>query len=533
MTAHPERPGRGGAASAPADPPRLVRGVRLVPVAAAGAGAPQPVPDHPVDLRLRGGVVTEVGPGLRAEVDEEVLDGEGRWAAPGLWDAHVHMVQWVKTAGRLDVSASQRPEDVVRILTDHLASGEAGNGFVFGWGYRSAVWDRQPTVAELDAASPDRPVVMISGDVHNGWLNTRALELLGLGGVDGVGGRTGTLQENEWFDALPRLEQLAGASGRSHAGVESAVRAAAARGVVGMVDMEFGTAHTDWPDRVAAGITQLRVRTATYAATLADVIASGWRTGDPIPGGAGLITMGPLKIIGDGSLNTRTACCTHPYADASHLDLPRGRMNQSPEELRRLLSEGTAAGLEVALHAIGDAALTAALDAFEATGARGSIEHAQLVDLAQIPRMARLGIRASVQPWHLIDDRDVTEQCWPDHLARCFPFASLHRAGVALTLGSDAPVAPLDPWRALAAAVHRSDDERDPWNPAEALTAAQALAASTDGAGTLGVGSRADLILLDADPLAPQEDSRALAAHLRDLAVATTLVEGRVTHDAR
>jgi predicted amidohydrolase YtcJ len=99
----------------------------------------------------------------------------------------------------------------------------------------------------------------------------------------------------------------------------------------------------------------------------------------------------------------------------------------------------------VALHAIGDAAVATALTAFERSAARGGIEHAQLIQRADIPRLAALGLRASVQPAHLWDDRDVAAVCWPDRADRCFPFRSLVQAGVTLALGSDAPVAPLDP----------------------------------------------------------------------------------------
>ena len=146
--------------------------------------------------------------------------------------------------------------------------------------------------------------------------------------------------------------------------------------------------------------------------------------------------------------------------------------------------------------------------------------------------MGRLGVVASVQPAHLLDDRDVTAACWPDRAERCFMLRSMLDAAVALALGSDAPVSPLNPWLAMAAAVHRSADEREPWNPAEALTPAQALAASTDGATTVAVGSPADLVLLDADPLAAAEDSAAAGAALRAMpvAVAATLVGGRIVH---
>jgi predicted amidohydrolase YtcJ len=240
--------------------------------------------------------------------------------------------------------------------------------------------------------------------------------------------------------------------------------------------------------------------------------------------------MGPLKIISDGSLNSRTAYCFEPYADAESCEFPQGKQNHSPEELVDLLSRAHTAGLRIALHAIGDAAVASALDAFEATGAQGSVEHAQLMARADIPRMARLGVVASVQPAHLLDDRDVTAQCWPDRADRCFPLRSLLDAGVRLAMGSDAPVATLDPWLAMAAAVHRSADEREPWNPAESITAAEALAASTDGQTTVASGNRGDLVLLDDDPLREFGDSATVGKHLREMRVAATFVAGRPTH---
>jgi predicted amidohydrolase YtcJ len=240
--------------------------------------------------------------------------------------------------------------------------------------------------------------------------------------------------------------------------------------------------------------------------------------------------MGPLKIISDGSLNTRTAYCCEPYVDARDGDRRAGLQNYDSAELTTLLERAGANGLEVAVHAIGDAAVQVALAAFDATGARGGIEHAQLIRREDIRWMAALGLRASVQPAHLLDDRDVTAVCWADRADRCFPFASLAAAGVELALGSDAPVAALDPWLAMAAAVHRSADDREPWNPGEALTSSQALAASTDAQRTLAVGSRGDVVLLDDDPLRELDTSAAAAAHLTGIRVAATVLAGRPTH---
>jgi hypothetical protein len=185
--------------------------------------------------------------------------------------------------------------------------------------------------------------------------------------------------------------------------------------------------------------------------------------------------------------------------------------------------------LDVAVHAIGDAAVREALGAYEETGAVGSIEHAQLMSREDSRTMARLGIRASVQPAHLLDDRDLTESFWPDRTDRCFALRWLHDDGVDVVFGSDAPVSPLDPWDAMAAAVHRSADDREPWHPEQALSVHEALAASTDGLGTVAVGHPADLALLDADPL-PGGSSSEQAKALRAMTVAATWVGGRLAH---
>jgi predicted amidohydrolase YtcJ len=286
-----------------------------------------------------------------------------------------------------------------------------------------------------------------------------------------------------------------------------------------------------WPERIGPGTDLLQVRTATYADGLDAVLAAGLRTGTPLEGTDGLVTTGPLKVIFDGSLNTRTAWCCTPYAGSDREWT--GMVNLSPAELTELCRRATAGGLEVAVHAIGDAAVGAALDAVEASGARGSLEHVQLVADADLPRFAALGVRASVQPAHLLDDRDVTAAVWPDRQERSFALRSLLDAGAELRLGSDAPVARLDPWLAMAAAVHRSGDARPAWTPEQSLTPAEALAASTDGRRTPSPGSPADLVLLDADPLPPADDPADAARVLRTMRVAATVCRGRVTHDAR
>jgi predicted amidohydrolase YtcJ len=466
----------------------------------------------PVDVFVEQGTVREIGHGLDHPAGIEEYDAQGRWLIPGLWDAHVHLAQWTARRDRLDLAGTESPSEALALVSDRLG---ARPGPLVAAGHRTGLWAEQPTVAALDAIAPDVAVVLISGDAHHAWLNSRALVALGLPDRDGV------VAENEWYEAYTRIDTILEPD-VSPAAYRRTLEQAAALGITGVVDLERGQTAADWEPRDSP----IRVRVATYADGLDDVIAAGLRSGDVLPGSGDTLTMGPLKIISDGSLNTRTAWCCEEYVDGSGAGAP----NQTGDELTRLLDLAHANGLEVATHAIGDLALREALAAYDATGALGSIEHAQLVRRDELPLMARLGLRASVQPAHLLDDRDVTELCWPDRAERCFAFRWMVDAGVDLALGSDAPVSPLDPWLALSAAVHRSADERPPWHPEQALTVREALAASVDGQGSVHSGMPADLVLLDADPLAPADDTAEQAARLRAMPVALTVVAGQVVY---
>ncbi len=488
----------------------LLRDVRLVPVAG-------PAPDGPVDVRLDGDRVVTVRAGLAPEHGEDVLDAAGRWLIPGLWDAHVHLGQWARQGTRLDLAGTtSRAEALQRI-----AAAPGGAGLLVGGGYRPATWAEPPTVAGLDDVTGERAVVLVSGDAHAGWLNSAALRRFGLAG------RPDPLTEAAWFAVLPAV--LAAEDAQVGPGAyAAALQAAAGRGVVGVCDFEFEPGFIAWPARHAAAGVPLRVRTSTYPVDLAAALSSGLRTGALLDPDQPLLTMGSLKIISDGSLNTRTAHCCEPYPGGGH-----GVQNVAAAELADLLETASRSGLEVALHAIGDAAVGLALDAFAASGANGSIEHAQLMRASDIARMAALGLTASVQPAHLLDDRAVTAAIWgEERAARSFPLRALTDAGVPLALGSDAPVARLDPWLAMAAAVHRGEPEDVAWHPEHALTAAEALAASTGGLGTVRPGQVADLALLDADPLRPG-DPDDLARRLRQMSAVMTFVAGHIVHDAR
>jgi predicted amidohydrolase YtcJ len=489
-----------------------------------------------LSLRCEDGIITALGTDLSPQRGEEVLDAAGAVAIPGLWDHHVHTGQTAQGYSRLDTGGLASVDEVLRVVGRALARGDAegraGSAApeaLVGFGHRLVDMAGEPTVAALDAVcGPDVPVVLIGGDAHHAWMSSAALHGLGLPAHRGI------VAEDEWFDAIAHLGDLPGVAARLEEGIVHLQDDALAAGVVGLTDMEWADNAALWSRREA----RMRVRTATYASGLERTPGP---TGMPI-GASGLVTMGPLKVIADGSLGSRSAYCRHPYAfsgeaDATPLGGGFGVLSHYAEELAGLLGEARERGLEPAIHAIGDAAASVVLDAYAAAGVHGGrIEHAQLLADEDISRMAASGVRASVQPAHLLDDRDPTEEVWPGDAARSYRFRDLVQAGVPMLMGSDSPVAPVDPWLAMSAAVHRSADARPAWFPAQQLQPREALACSTDGVRELTEGGRADVVLIPedvfadvpvgADGLMDEGAAREAAARLRAVRPLATVVAG-------
>ncbi|MFG6401598.1 amidohydrolase [Microbacterium sp. P04] len=471
----------------------------------------------PVDVFLGGGRILDIAPTGVLAARGEVLDADGAWLIPGLWDHHVHAIQWALLEDRIDL----RPAGSAQEAAALMGAAVPRDGRLVGVGFRDGLWPDRPSLEVLDAATGSIPTYLISADVHTVWLNSAALFREGVRS-DG----SGMLREEDAFEISRRLNAVEPTEGDRL--VDLAARRAAARGVVGIVDLDMTWNHDAWARRAAAGFDATHVSYGIYPQHLQHAIDLGLRTGDVVEGSLnGLVRTGPLKVITDGSLGTRTAACSHAYPDDP---ANRGVLTVDHGALVELMTRATGAGIHSAIHAIGDVANSSALDAFAATGAVGAIEHAQLVSAADIPRFARLGVGASVQPEHAIDDRDMTDTTWAAQTAQPYPLRALAEAGTNLLFGSDAPVSPLDPWAGIAAAVYRTRDGREPWRADQALDASTALAASTRGGSRHGAriepGAPADLALVERDPLAASE------LELRGMAVGATLLAGRITHRA-
>lgn len=431
-----------------------------------------------IDLVVSAGRIVHIEP-TRGRGDGD-LDADGRVVVPGLWDEHVHLGLWATSRRRLDLATASSAAEAAALIARAADVAPRGEILV-ATGLREGLWQAPPTAALMDAAAGNVPVMAVSLDVHSSWCSSALATRLGIDlGPDGM------LREAAHFSAQLRVEAEADERVRD-SWVREAIDAAAARGVVGIVDLEFDDAVAAWSHRAAP---PLHIEAGVYPHALDRAIARGDHTGRAVGPN---VEVGPLKIITDGSLGTRTAYCHAPYPGTAD----RGVLEVPPALLETLLVRGRDAGFSPAIHAIGDAAVEAVLDVVLRLGLHGRLEHAQLVTQADVARLARAGLIASLQPAHLVDDLVLLERYWPGRDTDAYRLRSLLDAGVRVVFGSDAPVSPLDPWRSIAAAVRRGAPDATPFGVDEAIDVATAISCSARS--SIELGEPADLVLLDDD----------------------------------
>ena len=453
------------------------------------------------------------------------MDGRGMTMLPGLIDAHAHVHALGFTAMTLDLANTTSLDEALSAIRDYAAK-HPERRWIIGRGWNQEKWGlgRFPTAAELDSAVPDRPVWLQRIDGHAGWANSKAMEIAGIvpatksppgGRIEAVGGKPSGLFVDGAMELVDRHVPAPRAAERDVA-LGEAQKALHARGVTAVADM--GTTIDEWQSfRRAGDEGWLTMRIFSYAGGVDNMVAiagpkpTPWLYGDRL-------RMGGVKLYLDGALGSRGAWLKKPYADApGQFGLPF----LDNAQLRNLMVRAAMDGFQTAVHAIGDAANDDAISAVEELAdtypqdRRWRIEHVQIVDPADIPRLAKHGIIASMQPVHQTSDRLMAEaRLGPDRLAGAYAWNSILKAGGRLAFGSDAPVELPDPFAGLAAAISREDEKGQPfggWLPAERITREAALAAYTSGAahasfaeakvGALQPGLRADFILIDTDPM--------------------------------
>jgi len=465
------------------------------------------------------------------------IDGRGRTVIPGLIDSHAHVMEIGFSALTLDLSGTASLQEALAKIADYAAK-YPDRPWIIGTGWNEERWGlgRLPTAAELDAVVSDRPVWLSRVDGHAGWANGKALEAAGVTAktADPAGGRieriagtrapAGVLVDNAMGLVNAKVPEPRPAD--RDLAFRTAQERLLKRGITAVADM--GTSIADWQTYRRAGDEgSLRIRIMAYARSLDDMVLIAGPAPTPWLYDDRLRLEG-LKLWIDGALGSRGALLKAPYADDP---ANRGLAVLNPTQLRNLMSRAAMDGFQVAVHAIGDAANADALAAIEEMSdtykgdRRWRVEHAQVVDPADIPRFGQHGIIASMQPVHQASDRLMAEaRLGPGRLAGAYAWRSLQAAGASLAFGSDAPVEEPDPFAGIAVAVTREDASGQPfggWQPQETVTREQALAAYTAGGayagfaegrfGRLVVGERADFVILDQDPfLASVQDLRRL-----------------------
>jgi predicted amidohydrolase YtcJ len=456
----------------------------------------------------------------------EVVELGGRCVLPGFTDSHVHFPTWSLGLHQARLEGARSLDEALdRVVAARSRVREGG--WLRGLGWREGDWTEPPTREALDRAVPDVPVALMSKDYHSLWVNSAALERVDepLEVPGGVVEPSGILRENAAWAfrdryARPSVEEMLEAS-------REGMRVAASRGVVAIHDKDGWLGAFEVFERLLeAGELDVRVWQSFPWDKIDDLRSLGLRSGF----GDAMLRLGYLKGFMDGTLGSATA----RLLDGSGVEI------SSREVLEDVVRRGAAAGWPVAVHAIGDAANRAALDAFEATrdawepaGLRPRIEHAQLLDQADVARFAQVGVAASVQFSHAPSDRDLAERLWEGREG-AYAYRSLLDAGTLLVNGSDAPVEELDPLAGIVAGVLRTLDERPAWRPEQAVTIEEALNATCVAPawlehaehrrGTLRPGMLADLVILNRDPFTCPPDE------LPSLRVEATMVGGRWTY---
>jgi len=486
----------------------------------------------------------------------ETIDLRGQTVLPGFIDSHIHLLSAAYRSHHID-AAHCTSEDAVADLVRERAAQTPPGRWVQGGQWDKNLWPggNFPTKDSLDAAAPNHPVVLWSKDGHLLWVNSLALQRAGItaetpdppnGAIlrDGSGEPTGILQEENATRLVYRVIEKPDPE-LTRVLVERALVELQKSGITSIHDIEGMDALQLFQQLRDDGALGVRV-TMFLPRKLLPMLREHWP--ELLAQEDALIRLGGIKIFADGTLGSQTAAMLESFEGSPGnygiLAIPEQEMNET-------VSAAAALGISIAIHAIGDRAVHVALNSIEQaqrhlaqqesvrdlSRLRYRLEHVQLITPADLERMKRLGVIASVQPFHAVADRDIVERYWGKRARRAYAYRSMLDMGIPLSLGSDAPVETFDPLRILyAATVRRADTtpQRPPWLPDQALPVAQALWDYTMGAayagaeehlkGSLTPGKLGDAVILRNPLLAlPQEQ-------IASNAVQATILGGNVVY---
>jgi hypothetical protein len=490
----------------------------------------------------------------------ETVDLQGRLVVPGFIDSHVHFLEGGFQLLAIDLKNVRSEEEFTRRIAEKVQTLPPGR-WLLGGNWDEEAWSsgRLPTRWQIDSVTPDNPVLISRYDGHSALANSRALQMADVtratpdppGGVivrdPKTGEPTGVVKETA-VDLVARFVPRP-----NDAEMEEALRAAlkeAAR--VGVTSVQNITVDADSPNGSFTGEIRLLRRAEQegwLTCRMYEIVpARHWQklaeAGVSHASGSEFLKLGAIKAFADGSLGSRTAWMFEPYDDdPGNRGLPTDLLNP-PAKMDALARGAAEAQIQLVVHAIGDRAISEMLDIYSRLGGgdpgrlRVRIEHAQHVRPADFARFGKLGVVASMQPYHCIDDGRWAEKRIGHERARSsYAWRSMLEAGVPLAFGTDWPVAPLNPLLGIYAAVTRATlDDAHPggWIPEQRLTLEEALRAYTQGAayaafeekekGTIAPGKLADVVVLSDNlfTLPPEK--------IQEARVVLTVVGGKVVY---
>ena len=483
-----------------------------------------------------------------------IVDAKGNRLLPGFNDAHVHFSDGGAGLSAVQLTGVTSLEEFVRRIAAYAAHAPKGE-----W-IRNGYWDetkwspaKLPTRQDVDAATPDNPLILDRYDGHMVLANSKALALAGItskspdppGGLivrDAAGQPTGALKDAA-IELLRRVVPPLDAAQRRRA-IERGLQEAALRGVTSIQDMSLDYGDLAVYSRL---LEENKLSVRVFGAPLISNVEDQAQLGLGHAFGGPSLRIGALKMFADGSLGSRTAYFIQPYADEPG---NRGLLFSDMLPLIKAgqrLARADAANLQVCTHAIGDAAVKTVLDLYQAVekndgprDRRWRIEHSQHLSPSDFDRYAQLHVIASVQPYQAIDDGRWAEvRIGHERASRMHAYRTFLDHGVRLAFGTDWPVAPLDPVLTLYAAVTRATlDGKNPqgWFPEQKLSIQEAIAAYTMGSayaefqerdkGSIEPGKLADMVLLSQDVL------NIAPAAIRDTHVLKTWLGGLDIYDS-
>lgn len=503
-----------------------------------------------------------------AGAETERVDLGGRLTLPGLCDAHIHFYNWSITRQEVELAATRSKAEMMERIGQRAATTPPG-GWIVGNGWNESRWGetRFPDRHDLDRVTgPDRPAIFWRSDMHGAVANSAALALAGVtshtpnpaGGVidkDTAGQPTGFLRElaiGLVANHIPAIgpealdKALAGGMAELHR-----------LGITALHDQRMKD-HDDGPQALAAyqrlrreGRLKLRINCNIAAHDLPHLAGLGLATGF----GDDTLRLGHVKVFTDGSMGTRTAWMLASFEKENPADPNEpdnlGVSVTPPAQMAAEFRRATELGFPISVHAIGDRANRVVLDIFEELASSGMtpptphrMEHVQIIDPTDLPRLAALSITASVQPIHATDDMDTADLLLGARTAHMYNFRSLLESGALLALGSDAPVADPNPFLGFHAALVRQRPERPErpaWHGKERIGLKETILGYTKNAalaggwadtiGAIEPGKRADMVALDRD-LFDLIRQGFQGREVADTQVAMTIFDGEIVYKA-